>query len=248
MADHARMDGEHLQPDDRAPGTGERWRHKVVSGRTRRRRALTRPGGDDRPAGAADAAAGSVKDLADATAAGARPAKRSSRSTTKQSPGDMDAWSRKIKNTDPWAYSERDDPHCRPLEAGGRWGHRRPGDQDVRRREVAAEVVARRRCPWSEAMDLVRQGQGTMTGSQPGAAAGRHVRQRMGADADDTPVGLRRCTGMRRMPAPRRRSMGGSATPAGATVAGVTVNSVAGETGRSPRSSRLLASDWRSSG
>jgi len=88
---------------------------------------------------------------------------------------DMDDWSRKIKNTDPFKYLTDGLQKTLPplqsvssemLAAGvvmkDTGKHAIDMSDDVK---FAAEVVARASVTWSEAMDLVRQGQGTMTGT-----------------------------------------------------------------------------------
>jgi hypothetical protein len=169
----------------------------------------------------------------------------------------MDKWSRAIKNTDPWAYlKEGMTKTLPPLEASTK-AMKDTGKAAVDMSDdvkFAAEVVARATLSWSEAMDLVRQGQGTMTGqvgqatkpagmtdsewnlmqTNPTAWQAQH-----GYDWASTHAGTTAAWGM-----------GGAAPSAGTTVNNsVTVNTVAGDKNAIAAVVKdALASDWKSSG
>jgi hypothetical protein len=94
---------------------------------------------------------------------------------------DMDDWSRKIKNTDPYSFLLQGLQKTLPplaqvsnemLHAGAvmkdTGQHAIDMSADVK---FAAEVVAKASVTWSEAMDLVRQGQGSMTGQFAGGTS-----------------------------------------------------------------------------
>jgi hypothetical protein len=208
---------------------------------------------------AADATTGSIKELTDANAGlvlGDGEAVVALYNQTKALE-DMDAWSRKIKNTDPWAYlKEGMTKTLPPLEATTK-AMKDTGkaatdmSDDVK---FAAEVVAKATLSWSEAMELVRQGQGTMTGQvgpaqrPPGISDSewalmqndpRAWEAQHGYDWASTHAGT---TGA--------WSMGGAATTGGTTVnQSVTVNTVAGDKQAIATVVKdALASDWRSSG
>jgi hypothetical protein len=208
---------------------------------------------------AADASTGSIKELTDANAGlvlGDGEAVVALYNQTKALQ-DMDDWSRKIKNTDPWAYlKEGMTRTLPPLEATTK-AMKDTGDQAIQMSDdvkFAAEVVAKATLSWSEAMDLVRQGQGTMTGQigpaqrPPGISDSewalmqndpRAWEAQHGYDWASTHAGT---TGA--------WSMGGAATTGGTTVnQSVTVNTVAGDKQAIATVVKdALASDWRSSG
>jgi hypothetical protein len=216
---------------------------------------------------AADAAAGSVHELADAHAGlvmGTGEAVVALYSQNKALE-DMDDWSRKIKNTDPFKYLTDGLQKTLPplaqvsnemLHAGvvmkDTGKHAIDMSDDVK---FAAEVVAKASVTWSEAMDLVRQGQGTMTGT-----IGKATRPAGISDAEwnlmqNDPRQWELLHGYD-WDAPHAGtagawSMGGSATPAGGTTVNqsVTVNTVAGDQQAIARVVKdALADDWRSAG
>lgn len=178
---------------------------------------------------------------------------------------DMDAWSRAIKNTDPFKYLTDGLQKTLPplaqvsnemLHAGvvmkDTGKHAIDMSDDVK---FAAEVVAKASVTWSEAMDLVRQGQGTMTGT-----IGKATRPAGISDAEwnlmqNDPRQWELLHGFD-WDAPHAGtgsawSMGGSATPAGGTTVNqsVTVNTVAGDQQAIARVVKdALADDWRSAG
>ena len=170
----------------------------------------------------------------------------------------MDDWSRKIKNTDPWAYlKEGMTKTLPPLQAMP------PAMKDVGTAAIdmaddvkfAAEVVQKASLSWSEAMDLVRQGQGTMTGQigKPTRPAGmsdsewalmqsdpRQWELIHGFDWDAPNAGTAAAWSM---------GGGGTAAAGPSQTNNITVNTVAGDKQAIAAVVKdALASDWRSQG
>jgi len=177
---------------------------------------------------------------------------------------DMDTWSRAIKNTDPYAYLAMGMTKTLPpletttkaLEATSKAAIDMSADVRFAAEtvETAAATVQTAALSWSAAMELVRKGQGTMTGTigkpvkpdtmsesewnlmqtNPTAWQAQH-----GYDWDSPHAGTANAW-----------MMGGSATSGGTTVnQSVTVNTVAGDKQAIAAVVKdALAADWRSSG
>ena len=208
----------------------------------------------------ADASTGSIKALTDANAGlvlGTGEAVVAAYNQAKALE-EMDAWSRKIKNTDPWAYlKEGMTKTLPPLEATAK-AMKDTGDQAIKMSDdvkFAAEVVQKATLSWSEAMDLERQGQGTMTGQIGPAQRPPGISDSEWALMQNDPRQWELLHGYD-WAAPNAGtaaawSMGGTATPTGGTTVNqsVTVNSVAGDKQAIAAVVKdALASDWRSSG
>jgi hypothetical protein len=172
---------------------------------------------------------------------------------------DMDAWSRKIKNTDPYAYlKEGMTRTLPPLEATAK-AMKDTGEQAIKMSDdvkFAAEVVAKATLSWSEAMDLVRQGQGTMTGQVGQAQRPAGMSDSEWALMQNDPRQWELLHGFD-WDAPHAGtgsawSMGGGGTPVAAGPVqnnSITVNTVAGDKQAIAAVVKdALASDWRSSG
>src|SRR4030095_3039645 len=126
---------------------------------------------------AADAATGSIQDLTDANAGLVVGSGQADAALYNQNEAlaDMDKWSRAIKNTDPYAYLKQGLEKTLPPLAQtttaldtARAAMKATGPKAIDMSDdvkFAAEVVAKATLSWSEAMDAVRRGEGTMTGT-----------------------------------------------------------------------------------
>src|SRR4030095_4886793 len=206
---------------------------------------------------APDAAAKSNNDLAIAEGAAAEAAKAAARAQAELNAqmDAMDAWSRKIKNTDPYAFLAQGMTKLLTMPPVMKEVGAAAIDMadDVK---FAAEVVQKASVTWSEAMDLVRQGQGTMTGKigAPTRPAGMSDSEWALMQSDPRQWELLHGFDWA---APHAGtggawSMGGGGTTAaaGTTVnQSVTVNTVAGDKHAIATVVKdALASEWRSSG
>jgi len=178
---------------------------------------------------------------------------------------EMDDWSRAIKNTDPYAYlkqgMERTLPPLEQTKVVMAETSMAAIDMSESVRFAAevvadsADVVQQATLSWSAAMDLVRQGQGTMTGTIGKATKPAYMSEsewnlmqtnptawqaQHGYDWDSPHAGTANAW-----------MMGGSTTAAGGTTVNqsVTVNTVAGDKQAIATVVKdALAADWRSSG
>jgi hypothetical protein len=107
--------------------------------------------------------------IAAGAAAEAEKAAAAALAETNKQLADMDKWSRGIKNNDPWAYlGDNFKSNTLPALLATPPILKEVGDsakgmaEDVR---FAAETVQKASVSWTEAMDLVRKGQGTMGGT-----------------------------------------------------------------------------------
>jgi len=215
---------------------------------------------------AADAAAASSHDLADANAGLVEGSGAAAVALYNQNEqlAEMDKWSRAIKNTNPYAFLTQGLERTLPpltamntelLHAGAvmkdTGKHAIDMSDDVK---FAAEVVQRASVTWSEAMDLVRQGQGTMGGTIGAPTRPAGMSDSEWALMQSDPRQWERIHGFD-WDAPHAGTagawnMGGGGTAAGTVVnQSVTVNTVAGDKQAIAAVVKdALASDWRASG
>src|SRR4029453_9597259 len=217
---------------------------------------------------AADLAKGSIKELGDANAGLVKGTGEAAVALYNQNEqlAAMDKWSLAIKNTDPYAYLKQGMEKTLPPLAATTTALETAGTamKDTGKKAIdmsadvkfAAEVVQKATLSWSEAMEAVRRGEGTMTGTigKPTRPAGmsdsewnlmqtdpRQWELLHGFDWNAPHAGTGAAWSM---------GGGGTAPASGTTVnQHVTVNTVAGDKQAIATVVKdALASEWRSSG
>ena len=209
---------------------------------------------------AADAAAGSTKELADANAGLVLGTGEAVVALYNQNKAlaDMDEWSRKIKNTDPYEYLKQGMTKTLPPLQATAVAMTDVGEKAVKMADdvkFAAEVVQKATLSWSEAMEAVGRGEGTMTGQVGPATRPPGISDQEWALMQNDPRQWELIHGFD-WDAPHAGtasawSMGGAAPAAAGNVQTnhITVNTVAGDKQAIAAVVKdALASDWRSSG
>jgi hypothetical protein len=170
----------------------------------------------------------------------------------------MDEWSRKIKNTDPYEYLKQGMTKTLPPLEATAVAMKDVGEKAVKMADdvkFAAEVVQKATLSWSEAMEAVGRGEGTMTGQVGPATRPPGMSDSEWALMQNDPRQWELTHGFD-WDAPHAGTagawaMGGAASTTGGTTVNqsVTVNSVAGDKQAIAAIVKdALADDWRSHG